>query len=64
MTFSNVNIFRNSVDSLRTNQNGADRIKKGGAFSPNTLESVAIMRSDLDNQWENAYIVKYQSFYN
>lgn len=63
MTFSNVNVFRNTVVSLRASEPGAtaDKITRGGAFSPNTQEAISIMRSDIDNQWENSYIIKYQS---
>lgn len=63
MTFSNVNIFRNTVVGLRASEPGAtaDRIVRGGAFSPDTKEAVTMMRSDVDNQWENSYIIKYQA---
>lgn len=63
MTFSNVNVFRNTVVGLRASEPGAtaDKIVRGGAFAPDTKEAVSMMRSDLDNQWENSYIIKYQA---
>lgn len=63
MTFSNVNVFRSVVVGLRASEPGAtaDKITRGGAFAPDTKEAVAIMRSDIDNQWENSYIIKYQA---
>lgn len=63
MTFSNVGIFNNMVSILNPapDQKVADRIVSGGAFAPNTLESVAIMRSNLDNDWETAFIIKYNA---
>lgn len=63
MTFSNVNVFRSAALNLKSSEPGAtaDKIIRGGAFSPNTQEAIAIMRSDVDNQWENAYIIKYQA---
>ncbi|MFN4149374.1 MAG: hypothetical protein ACK4IX_00380 [Candidatus Sericytochromatia bacterium] len=63
MSFSNVSVFRSAYNTLSTTASKAvpDGINKGGAFSPNTFESVALMRSDLDNQWENGYIIKYQA---
>lgn len=62
MTFSNLSVFRSAYSSLSAgSSDGGEKTKKGGAFSPNTFESVAIMRSELDNQWENSYIIKYQA---
>lgn len=63
MTFSNVNIFRSVVVNLKASEPGAtaDKITKGGAFSPNTQESIAILRAETDNQWENSFIIKYES---
>jgi hypothetical protein len=61
MSFSNVDIFRNTVNTLNTSgsKQTADQITKGGAFSPNTFEAVALMRADLDNQWDNSFTTKY-----
>jgi hypothetical protein len=63
MSFSNVSVFRSAYNTLNTTASKAvpESINKGGAFSPNTFESVAIMRSELDNQWDNGYIIKYQA---
>src|SRR5690606_23681857 len=63
MTFSNVSIFNNmqAVLSASPDKKVGDRITTGGAFAPNTLESVAIMRSNLDNDWETAFIIKYNA---
>lgn len=63
MSFSNVSVFRSAYNTLNTTASKAvpDSINKGGSFSPNTFESVALMRSELDNQWENGYIIKYQA---
>jgi len=63
MTFSNVSIFQNVISSLNTKGSNSvsDAIVKGGAFAPNTMESVSIMRTELDNQWENSFITSYQA---
>ncbi len=63
MTFSNIDVFRNTVQTLRTSEANSvpNRVKGGGAFSPTTFEAVALSRSELDNQWENSYIIKYQA---
>ncbi len=63
MTFSNVNVFKSAVLNLKSSEPGATatKIVRGGAFAPNTQEAIAIMRSDVDNQWENSYITKYQA---
>lgn len=64
MTFSNISSFNNTYKALSaTNiaKESSSTIKKGGAFSPNFAETTSIMRASLDNQWENAYIIKYQA---
>jgi hypothetical protein len=49
MTFSNVNIFRNTVNTLNTSGSNktADKIATGGAFSPTTFEAVSLIVPSL-----------------
>lgn len=63
MTFNNVNVFRSVLNTLNTSgvNSSSDKVKNGGSFSPNTFEAIAIMRSELDNQWDNSYITKYEA---
>jgi len=63
MTFSNVNVFNSSYKALNSSvvSKSEPAINKGGAFSPTVLEASSIMRASFDEQWENAYIIKYQA---
>lgn len=63
MTFSNVNVFNSSFKAISasTPAKSDSAVLKGGAFSPNALETISIMRASFDEQWENAYIIKYQA---
>lgn len=63
MTFSNVSSFNSTYKALSSANiaKESSTIKKGGAFAPNFAEATSIMRASFDNQWENAYIIKYQA---
>lgn len=63
MTFSNVNVFNSSFKAISasTQSKSDSGFVKGGAFAPNALETISIMRASFDEQWENAYIIKYQA---
>lgn len=37
------------------------KVKAGGAFSPNTVETLYAMRTHFDNQWEKGFVLKFRT---
>lgn len=63
MVFSAFNISRTMVQ-FTGNSPGSkipNRPVAGGSFTPNTMESFVMLRSQLDNQFESAFVTKYKS---
>lgn len=64
MSFSAFNVGRQMVlqtGNVSPKQNFGSRPVAGGAFSPNTLEAAFVLRSNLDYQFETAFLDKHRA---